>query len=303
MGVDYGLKKQCVRTPYPGKSNFWVDNVDCPGSAYPTSHNWITVAEIENAIIGGGTPCVGVANGQSVLINGPGSVVTQTWRGNSTMGYAVEFKVDYTNTANLCTPPTWSATGLIDNKSFTGATYPRPDQAVLQFDATYNRTLGSSAGATHVSAEMASDWRAAGYILPIHVEMQVELWHDPGVYCCIVPPGMPPDVLFYTKYTSAQNGITYYGILLDGSQLAPAIVTPLGSSLHITINWGSVIAHAIAENLVPPPVNGWASSAADTVDSVVGVEVRNNTAGPGGPMADLIISNYRESALVSTGAK
>ena len=47
MGLDYGLKRQCIRTPYPDESNFYVDNVDCPGGAYPTSHYWNTVAEIE----------------------------------------------------------------------------------------------------------------------------------------------------------------------------------------------------------------------------------------------------------------
>lgn len=303
MGVDYGLKRQCVRTLYPSEPNFWSENADCPGSAYPTSSYWLTDAEIENKVVGGGTACVGPF-GQTVLINGPGSPITQTWRGNHTTGYAVEFGVDYTSITNPCTPPTWSAVGLIDNPTYSNAILPRPDQARLQYDATFSRTL-NSAGAVHVGTEMGSDWQAVGYSLPISVSITVETWSDSGIWdCCVVPPGFPPDVLFYSKYTSSQNGITYFGIVFDGSKLTPPIVTaPSGVTTHIAINWGSIIAHAIAENLVPPPANGWANSNAVGADSVVGFEVRNNIAGPGGPKGDLIISNYRESALISEVGK
>jgi len=301
MGLDYGLKRQCIRTPFPSEPNFFVDNIDCPGGAYPTARYWVTVAEIENAVVSGG-PCVGVANGQAVLINGPGSPVTQTWRGNPSSGYSVELKTDYTSIANPCAPSTFTATGLIENVGLGGGPFPRPDQAVLQFDATFSTTL-HGAGATHASAEAGSLWSVAGSSYPIHVSLEIELWDNPNALGCGAPPGFPPDVICWNEYTAPDNHITYYGIALDGSKLNPPIQTPPGLPTHVVIKWGDVIAHALAEHLFPPPVNGWADSQASNDDSVVGFEVRNDAVGTGGPMGDLVISNYRLSALVSATKK
>jgi hypothetical protein len=46
-GVDYGIKKQCIRTVFPTQPNFYADDVDCPGSQYPTSGYWTTAVETE----------------------------------------------------------------------------------------------------------------------------------------------------------------------------------------------------------------------------------------------------------------
>jgi len=294
MGVDYGLKRQCIRTPFPSEPNFYVDNVDCPGGAYPTSRYWLTNAA-------GGPPCVGGSD-QSVLINGPGSAVTQNWRGNSNTGYTVEMKIDYTHIANPCPPPTWTETALFENVGFGGGPFPRPDQAVLQFDATYNTTL-NDAGATHASVEAGSLWNVAGSSYPIQVSLEVELWDNPNALGCGASPGLPPDVICWNKNTSPDNHITYYAVVLDGSRLNPPIQTPPGVPTHVVIKWGEVIAHELAENLFPPPVNGWAESQASNDDSVVGFEVRNDVVGTGGPMGDLVVSNYRLSALISVARK
>jgi hypothetical protein len=301
MGVDYGLKRQCIRSPFPAEPNFYVDNVDCPGGPYPTTRYWLAINEIENNVFGGGTPCIG-GSSQSVLINAPNGLVTEIWRGNPSAGYALELKADYSTIANLCTAPTWTAVGLVDNESFSGATFPRPDQAMLQFDATFNMEL-RSAGAVHAGIEFGSSWLAAGYVLPIQVSTEIEMWDNPNGLGCGAPPGSPPDVLCYGKYTSPSNGITYYSVVFDGSKLNPSIQTPPGVPMHITVNWGTVIEHAIAEGLFPSPVNGWAASQAGSRgsnDSVVGFEIRNDITGPGGPMGDLIVSNYRLSALITT---
>ena len=290
MGVDYGLKRQCIRGVYPDEANFYVDNHDCPGSSYPTSHNWLTLAEIENfGTFGVG--CTGPTN-QSVLINGPGSPVTENWQGSSATGYTLELKADYASIPNPCAAPTWTAIPLIDNGGFGGGPFPRPDQFRVQFTATFNRrTVGG--GGSHASAEMFSVWNVAGSSTPIHVSLQVEMFWDPTFLCCGIPPGLPPDVVAYA------SGGTYF-IDYDGSKLNPPIKLPLGVTTPITINWRPILAHAIAEKLVPPPVNGWASSSAWAGDSIVGLELKNNIAGSGGGTADLTISNYRETAVIIT---
>lgn len=304
MGVDYGLKRQCIRTPDPFASNFFVDNVDCPVGAYPVSGDWITVAEIENPFVPL-MPCVGTTNGQSVLINGPGSPVTQHWHGSSSTGYTFDVKVDYGTIANPCAAPTWSATGLIDNQGFSNAQYPRPDQAILEFDATFNMQL-RGAGAVHASAELATSWLASGYSLPIQVSTEVELWDNPNALGCGAPPGSPPDVLCSGSHTDPGNGITYFYVVFDGSKLNPAIQTPLGVPTHIKVNWGTLITRAIADGIFPPPQNGWAGSQAgsrQSNDSVVGLEIRNDIAGSGGPMGELVVSNYRLYGLVPIARK
>jgi hypothetical protein len=288
MGVDYGLKRQCIRTVSPDQPNFFADTVDCPGLPYPTSHYWLTVAEIENYGTFG-TGCIGPTN-QSVLIDGTGSPVTQQWRGSSATGYTVTFKVDYSNSVNPCTAPTWTAVPLIDNVGLGGGPLPRTDQFVVQFNVTYNRTLGSG-GATHASVETFANYIPSGSNAPIHVSMTVELWDDPGIWCCTIPPGLPPDVLTY----QAGNANQPYVVILDGKLQKPPVHVTLGVPAVITVRWADVFAHAIAERLIPPPNGGWARASATTGDGVIGFEVRNNVAGSGGPEADFTVSDYRES--------
>ncbi len=104
-------------------------------------------------------------------------------------------------------------------------------------------------------------------------------------------------------YGTPTPGFPIYTIDLDASKLNPSIQVPLGTATPITINWGNILAHVIAENLVPPPVHGWVGSSAVATDSTISLEIRNNFTGPSGPMADMFISNYRESALISTARK
>ena len=292
MGVDYGLKRQCIRGVNPLEPNFYFDNVDCPGPSYPTSHYWLTLAEIENPPTFG-SGCIGPTN-QSVLIDGPGSPVTETWTGMSNPGYTLELKTDYTAISNPCAPPTWTAVPLIDNGGLGGGPFPRPDQFRVQFTATFNRTT-TGGGGSHANAEMFSIWNVAGSSTPIHVSMQVELFWDPTFLCCGIPPGLPSDVI---AYASPSTGVSTYFVDYDGSKLNPPIQLPLSTATPITINWGPILQHAIAEKLVPAPVNGWCCSSAAAGDSIVGLELRNNIAGPGGGMADLKVSDYREIAVV-----
>jgi Bacterial Ig-like domain (group 2) len=63
MGVDYGLKKQCIRTTSPTQANFYYDDADCPGSSYPAGGYWTTAVEAENS----GGICYGTLD-QSYLV-------------------------------------------------------------------------------------------------------------------------------------------------------------------------------------------------------------------------------------------
>ena len=290
MGADYGLTHQCIRTPFPSEANFYVDNVDCPGGLYPTAREWITVAEIENPSTFGG-PCYG-ANDQSVLINSPGSVVTNVWHGSAASGYSVEFKVDYTNTPNSCSPPTYTATGLIDNDGFSKAAFPRPDQAELDYDVTFNRTIPNGVGLTHNSVESGFLYWSTNNV-HINYSVQVDTWADPGFWS---PVGLPADVFSYSQSTDT-SGNPFYSLIFDGSKLNPPLVTPPGTPTHIHVNWGALLEHAIAEGLAPAPINGWAGASGG--EATVGFEVLNQTVGASGPMGDLVLSNYRYSAIVT----
>ena len=300
MGLDYGLRRQCVRTTSPGQANFFLDDVDCPGAGYPTTRFWATYVEIDTQFQ---KPCIG-PSGQSWPINAPDGLVGENWHGNPNSGYSWELKVDFRSVANPCPPRTVSAFGLVDNIGLSGAPFPRPDQEMLQLDATYTRTLGTvDNGGAHVSVETSANWKAAGFNQPIYVSIQVDVQDDPIVIASygthINPPGTPPDVLFYGTWIDPASQTTNYFVLYDGSKLSPSIILPLGIPTQIAVNWGNVYAHAIAQNLIPPPQGGWANANAVTLDSVVGLELLNDNVGPGGPMSDLVISNYQHSALVN----
>jgi len=301
MGTDYGLRRQCIRTPSPGQANFYFDNVDCPGGSYPTARLWNTYVEIDTQFQ---KPCIG-PSGQSWPINSADGLVSESWHGSQNTGYSWEIKVDFTNVANPCPPPTISAFGLVDNNGLSNGLapppFPRPDQARLQFDATYNRTVGTIPGGSHVSVETDSVWTAAGFTQPVHVEVQVDIQDDPEIIesygTHVNPPGTPPDVLFYYPYID-QGGANHYFMVFDGSKLAPAITLPVGVPTHMNINYGTVIAHVLAENLAPPPQGGWANSGASTNTTVLGLETINDNVGAGGPMMDLVVSNFQNSAQI-----
>jgi len=128
----------------------------------------------------------------------------------------------------------------------------------VQFTATFNRTTVGGGG-SHASAEMFSNWNVAGSSTPIHLSLQVEMFWDPTFLCCGIPPGLPPDVI---AFAGPSTGSSTYFVDYDGSKLTPPIQLSLGVTTPITINWGPILAHAIAEKLVPPPVSGWATSSA-----------------------------------------
>gem|GEM_PF-2926668 len=299
MGLDYGLRRQCIRTTSPGQANFYLDNTDCPGGAYPITRFWATYVEIDTQFQ---KPCIG-PSGQSWPINGYDGLIGESWRGSKNKGYSWELKVDFRNVSNPCPPRTVSALGLVDNIGLSNAPFPRPDQEMLQLDATYNRTLGTvDDGGAHVSVETSANWAAAGFDQPIYVSIQVDVQDDPIVIASyathINPPGTPPDVLFYGTWVDPSSHRNSYFVLYDGSKLNPTITLPLGAATHIAVNWGNVYAHAIAQNLIPPPQGGWTKANAVTLDSVVGLELLNDNVGAGGPMSDLVISNYQHSALI-----
>jgi len=53
----------------------------------------------------------------------------------------------------------------------------------------------------------------------------------------------------------------------------------------------------VDEGLIPPPVNGWSNSNAASTANAVGTEVQNAAFGSGGPMIDLVVTNYQEGSF------
>jgi hypothetical protein len=290
MGVDYGLKKQCIRTVFPTQPNFYSDDVDCPGSQYPTSGYWTTAVESEtlNGL------CVGTVD-QSLPINAAGSPVTETWTGSSSAGYTVELKTDYTNIANPCMPNAYTWVPLMDNWS-GGGPLPAPSHLVTQFNATLNRTLPAGSGATRAMAGVGAQWNVAGTngsSVLATFEVEINFYTDQPQWG--VQAGQPPDVIAFRTYTS-ENPPFYY-VDLDGTKLFAPISAQLGQETVITVNWAAVLQHVIDEGLLPPPVNGWSNSSAATTATYAAIEVGNYISGSSGPMADLVLSNYQEGSF------
>ena len=290
MGVDYGLKKQCIRTPFPGQPNFYYDDVDCPGPSYPTSGYWTTAVETENP-----PACIGTID-QFFLING-GSPVTETWTGDASNGYSVELKTDYTNIANPCAPPTWTWVPLMDNW-VGGGPLPPPSQLVVQFTATYNRTLPTDGGATRAFAGVGAQWEIAGTNgQPVLKTFSVEICFYVDEPEWGKQPNLPPDVIGYQSGYAVSSGALDYYVALDGGKLYAPIAVPLGTQTQITVNWAAVLQHVIDEGLFPAPVNGWSNSNAATSATFAGTEVMNALTGAGGPTADLAVTSYEEGSF------
>lgn len=286
MGLDYGLKKQCVRTPWPSQPNFFYDDVDCPGTSYPTGGYWTTAVDTENP-----PSCNGTVN-QFFQINGSGSPVTEAWTGDPSSGYSVELKTDYTNIANPCAPNTWTWVPLMDSWS-GGGPLPAPNQLVVQFNATFNRKLPANSGATRAFAGIGAQWDIAGsngqsklatFSVEINFYVDQPQWGK--------QPNLPPDVIGVIN-----GGAFDYYVALDGSKLFAPISAPLGTSTQLTVNWAAVLQHVVDEGLFPAPTNGWTNSNAVTSGTFAGTEVMNSLTGPGGPMADLIVSGYEEGSF------
>lgn len=288
MGVDYGLKKQCIRTPWPNQPNFYYDDVDCAGSSYPTSSYWTTAVDTENP-----PSCNGTVN-QFFQINGTASPVTEAWTGNSSSGYSVELKTDYTSIANPCSPNTWTWVPLMDNWD-GGGPLPPPNQLIVQFRATYNRGLPPNSGATRAFAGVGAQWDIAGsngqstlatFSIEVNFYVDEPQWGT--------QPNLPPDVIAVIN-----GGAFNYYVALDGSKLFAPISAPLGTSSQITVNWAAVLQHVIDEGLFPAPINGWGNSNAATTATFAGTETMNSMNGTGGPMTDLVVSNYQEGSFAT----
>ena len=291
MGVDYGLTRQCIRTPSPTLANFYYDDVDCPGSSYPTTGYWTTAVETKNP-----PACIGTVN-QFFLINGSGSPVTETWTGSPSSGYSVELKTDYTDIANPCAPNTWTWVPLMDNW-VGGGPLPPPNQLVVQLNATFNRNLPVGSGATRAFAGVGAQWDVAGAngqpILKTF-SVEVDFYTDEPQWG--KRPNLPPDVIGYQSGVVVSSGALDYYVCLDGSKLFAPISVPLSTPTQITVNWAAVLQHVIDEGLFPAPVNGWSNSSAATSGTFAGTEIMNSLAGQGGPMADLIVSKYEEGSF------
>jgi hypothetical protein len=290
MGVDDGIKKQCIRTVSPGQPNFYFDDVDCPGPSYPTSGYWTTAVETETS----GGLCVGAVD-QSLPINDTGTPVSETWTGSSSTGYSVELKTDYTNIANPCAPKTWTWVPLMDNW-VGGGPLPAPDHLVTQFNATFNRGLPAGSGATRAFAGALAQWDVAGAngapVLAVF-EVEVNFYIDQPEWG--VQPGQPPDVIAFRTDTSATP--PFYYVALDGSKLFAPITAQISKETLITVNWAAVFQHVVDEGLLPPPINGWSNSNAATSATDASIEVANYISGIGGPMADLVVSDYHEGSF------
>lgn len=290
MGVDYGLKKQCIRTVSPSQPNFYSDDVDCPGPQYPTNGYWTTAVETETS----NGLCVGTVD-QSLPINAAGSPVTETWTGSSSTGYTLELNTDYTSIANPCLPNSYTWVPLMDNWVGGGPLAP-PNQLVTRFNATFTRTLPAGSGATRAMAGVGAQWNVAGTngnSVLTTFEVEINFYTDQPQWG--VQAGQPPDVIAFRTYTS-ENPPFYY-VDLDGTKLFAPISTQLGQETVITVNWGAVLQHVIDEGLLPPPVNGWSDSSAATTATYAAIEVGNYISGSSGPMADLVLSDYQEGSF------
>jgi hypothetical protein len=287
IGVDYGLKRQCIRTTDPADPNFYFDSQDCPSDGnYPTTHYWTTAVAIPTCV-----------PGSAMLINGPGSAVSETWRGDSTNGYTVDLKTDYANVGNLCAAETWTWVPLMDNWA-GGGPLPRIDQLLVQFRTTYRRRpLRGNGEATRAFAGVVAHWLVAHKPEPILQKFSVEIAFYIDEPAWRKKPGTPPDVINYKKPRSSTN--EYY-CMLWGEKLGPQYAVELGKSANLRIKWLPVLQHLIVdEKLFPAPVYGWRNSGVVTTASFVGTEVANGKlqGQVGGPTADLRVSNFRESEL------
>jgi Bacterial Ig-like domain (group 2) len=289
MGVDYGLKKQCIRTTSPTQANFYYDDADCPGSSYPASGYWTTAVEAENSA----GICYGTVD-QSYLVNGTGSPVTETWAGDASSGYSVDLKTDYTNIANPCAPNNWTWVPLMDNR-VGGGPLPAPSQLVVEFNATYNRNLPAGSGATRAFAGVGAQWDIAGSNgQPVLSTFSVEINFYTDEPQWGKQRNLPPDVIGVIN-----GGAFNYYVALDGTKLFAPVFASLGTSTQITANWAAVLQHVIDEGLFPAPVNGWNNSNAVTTGTFIGTEVMNSVNGTSGPMADLVVSGYKEGSFTA----
>lgn len=292
MGVDYGLRKQCIRTVSPGQPNFYFDDADCPGSSYPMAAYWTAAVETQN--FNPGTVCTGVPD-QSLLINGSNSGVSEHWIGSSSAGYSVELLIDFTNIANPCSPNSFTWVPLMDNW-VGGGPFPHPDHLVTQFNVTFDRTLPSGSGATRAFAQVSAQWKVAGTVNTSSLatfQVEINFYIDEPQWGR--KPGLPPDVIDFKAFTSSSPPL--YFVALDGTQLFAPVSVQLSNPTRITINWAAVLQHVIDEKLFSPPVNGWSNSSAAVTSTAAGTEVMNSVVGSGGPKADLIVSNYQEAAF------
>jgi hypothetical protein len=283
-GVDYGLHRECIRTPYPNDANFYYDSKNCSSrNGFPTSQYWTTAA----------VTCYG---DQSWPINGRNSPVSETWTGNRQSGYTVELRTDYATIGNQCTAPTWTWVPLMDNW-VGGGPLPRTDRLLLQFTSTFSRRALNSNGATRAFAGLQAEWTIATNHGPRLESFQVELNYYIDEPAWGKEPHTAPDVIVYR---TPKSRFHEYWCALWGARMKPPITVGLSTPTQLNIKWRTILERLIDAGLFPRPIHGWTNSNVKTIADYVGTETFNTmpSGAKGGPEADISIRDYRESALL-----
>jgi uncharacterized protein (TIGR03437 family) len=180
-----------------------------------------------------------------------------------------------------------------------GVSLPPPNELASQFNATFTRTLTAGAGATRAFSGVNAQWNVAGAngspVLALF-EVDINFYIDEPQYG--VKSGLPPDVISVSVNTGSTP--LSYSVSLQGSKFLFPISASLSKETLIAVNWVAVLQHLIDEGLVPAPVNGWSNSNALTTATFAGTEIANTANGEGGPMADLVVSDYEEGSVTIT---
>ncbi len=282
FGYDHGLKKKCVKSVDPSQANYFSITDDCTESG-----NWTTAVQVESTA---GESCVGPMN-QSLPINSAGSPIVQNWFGNSSSGYSVNLKTDFSTKRNVCSGITYTWHALLDHFFHGASSLPRPDRLRTELSIYYNEWKPSSSGATRAIVALQAEWDVGydvdGGLKRENFLIEISFYIDASWGRAA---NLPPEVVVHSP-----SGVYPFNfIMLDGAMLNPIVHAKLATDTNLDINWKQVLEHLIYNRgLLRAPLGGWENARAFTKSTFVATEVRNDSAGVGGPVADLWVARIK----------
>jgi hypothetical protein len=281
-GWDFGLTKQCVRSPLPGQTNYYEDLSGC-GSDTSKSYVVGSQAEVDGGLWNGeGT---GPAS-QMFGINVPRSPLSLRWADISNGRKSATFTTNFdANTAAVKAGVfTWFA--LLDHEHGRGGPIPRVDQLQTKATVTYNPKMSAGASRAFVG------WQGFYNGLPYQVELNFHITDNWG-------DNFPqyPEVVDMFNWPAGSQGkfLNLDARYINIPGLQSQMTVQPSSPTTLTIEWNRIIPYLIDRGFLPPiPGNDYANT--DSTSSFIGTEVRTDAAMNAGNVA-LTVSNFENSEL------
>jgi hypothetical protein len=265
-GWDDNLTRRCVRSPYPERGNYYVDEAECTAP----DANWTIAVQAERSLA---SSCTGANNTQSLPINDGGPLRLDWARHTDSAGRAnwmVTLKSDFAAHPHPCGAGNFTWFSFMDHVDHNGGPLPGPGEFVSSATLWYDDWTPNGGSRAIIAWNGSWDRR----VVIVEINVAERSWGDsmPGT----------PDIVH-----AVQNP-TLQWVIIDGPAIG--ITLPRRRETTIEIDWKPILQNLIARGLLVAPQEGFGAIKSAAVNYSTEV---HNLGVSNAAVAELRITNLR----------